>query len=230
MPTTTSPTRQQTDNAAAMMSSADSNDGAGLSSSGGGHQSRDTTKKKKVLSLGNLKAPFKFMGSKTYCKGCKKKCSGEVLRVNDQVYFHPACFRCHKCQASLSQGGFFTRDKDYYCSVCYQNAYGTKCAQCGKFVEGEVVSALGKTYHQGCFSCSSCSRPFPTGERVTFTGKECLCQKCVKKSGNGTVAATSSPDGNANRQPAPSNGNNREITAATPSKPQQVPNRKYVCV
>ena len=39
---------------------------------------RDTTKKKKVLSLGNLKAPFKFMGGKTYCKGCKKKCSGEV--------------------------------------------------------------------------------------------------------------------------------------------------------
>ena len=42
---------------------------------------RDTTKKKKVLSLGNLKAPFKFMGSKTYCKGCKKKCSGEVNRI-----------------------------------------------------------------------------------------------------------------------------------------------------
>ncbi len=60
---------------------------------GGGHQSRDPTKKKKVLSLGNLKAPFKFMGGKTYCRGCRKKCSGEVLRVNEQVYFHPACFR-----------------------------------------------------------------------------------------------------------------------------------------
>ena len=90
---------------------------------------RDTTKKKKVLSLGNLKAPFKFMGTKIYCKACKKKCSGEVkhsntsifgihfhqisfpkvLRVADNVYFHPACFRCHRCQASLAQGGFFTR-------------------------------------------------------------------------------------------------------------------------
>ena len=43
---------------------------------------RDTTKKKKVLSLGNLKAPFKFMGTKIYCKACKKKCSGEVKHSN----------------------------------------------------------------------------------------------------------------------------------------------------
>ena len=53
----------------------------------------DTKKKKKGgLSLGNLKSPFKFMGGKIHCHACKKKCSGEVLRVNE-LYFHPQCFR-----------------------------------------------------------------------------------------------------------------------------------------
>ena len=150
--------------------------------SGGGNRAPSVVKKKGGLSLGNLKSPFKFIGSKTYCKGCKKKCSGEVLRVND-VYFHPGCFKCRSCQASLSQGGFFTKEKDYYCSQCYQINYGTKCAKCDLYVEGEVVSALGKTYHQNCFTCASCGKPFPTGERVTFTGKTCLCQRCIHANG-----------------------------------------------
>lgn len=134
-------------------------------------------KKKKGLSLSSLKSPFKFLG-KTYCKGCHKKCSGEVLRVND-LYFHNGCFNCKGCAHSLSQGGFFTKDKDYYCAACYQANFGTKCAKCNTFVEGEVVTALGKTYHQNCFKCAGCKKPFPTGERVTFTGKSCLCQACA---------------------------------------------------
>ena len=50
--------------------------------------------------------------SKTYCKACKKKCTGEVLRVNE-FFFHSNCFRCKGCAKSLSQGGFFTRASDY---------------------------------------------------------------------------------------------------------------------
>ena len=61
-------------------------------------------KKKKGLSLSSLKSPFKFLG-KTYCKGCHKKCSGEVLRVGD-LYFHNGCFNCKGCSNSLSQGTY----------------------------------------------------------------------------------------------------------------------------
>ena len=68
-------------------------------------------KKKKGLSLSSLKSPFRLLG-KTYCKGCHKKCSGEVLRVND-LYFHNGCFNCKGCGCSLSQGGFFSKDKEY---------------------------------------------------------------------------------------------------------------------
>ncbi|XP_028936236.1 actin-binding LIM protein 1 isoform X13 [Ornithorhynchus anatinus] len=58
--------------------------------------------------------------------------------------------------------------------------YGTRCNGCGEFVEGEVVTALGKTYHPTCFACTVCKRPFPPGDRVTFNGRDCLCQLCAQ--------------------------------------------------
>ncbi|XP_034255716.1 actin-binding LIM protein 1 isoform X2 [Thrips palmi] len=116
---------------------------------------------------------------KTYCQSCKKKCSGEVLRVQDK-YFHIACFKCKVCRNSLAQGGFFCKDGAYYCTSDYQRQFGTKCAVCSEYVEGEVVAALGNTYHQKCFTCGRCRQAFPSGERVTYTGKEVLCARCVQ--------------------------------------------------
>lgn len=116
---------------------------------------------------------------KALCQKCNKKCSGEVLKVQDK-YFHIDCFKCKACSNSLAQGGFFLKDGEYYCANDYQKSFGTKCAACGEFVEGEVVSALGNTYHQKCFVCMRCRQPFPAGERVTFMGREYLCQKCIQ--------------------------------------------------
>ncbi|XP_075213733.1 actin binding LIM protein Uncoordinated 115a isoform X3 [Lycorma delicatula] len=129
---------------------------------------------------------------KTYCQSCKKKCSGEVLRVQDK-YFHIACFKCKVCKNSLAQGGFFCKDGGYYCTKDYQTRYGTKCAICGEYVEGEVVSALGNTYHQKCFTCARCRQAFPSGERVTYTGKEVLCGKCIQIPIRDSPSSQSSP-------------------------------------
>nr|ADU79243.1 AT12805p [Drosophila melanogaster] len=115
---------------------------------------------------------------KIYCAKCTKKCSGEVLRVADN-HFHKACFQCCQCKKSLATGGFFTKDNAYYCIPDYQRLYGTKCANCQQYVEGEVVSTMGKTYHQKCFTCSKCKQPFKSGSKVTNTGKEVLCEQCV---------------------------------------------------
>ncbi|XP_074595560.1 actin binding LIM protein Uncoordinated 115a isoform X8 [Brevipalpus obovatus] len=115
---------------------------------------------------------------KVLCESCRKKCFGNVLRVQDK-YFHIDCFKCSACSASLAQGGFFNKDGKYYCTTDYQKMYGTKCCGCGQFVEGEVVTALGNTYHQKCFVCARCRLPFPPGEKVTYTGRECVCSRCL---------------------------------------------------
>ncbi|XP_041123077.1 actin-binding LIM protein 2 isoform X7 [Polyodon spathula] len=111
------------------------------------------------------------------CHNCGKSCKGEVLRVQNK-HFHIKCFVCKVCGCDLGQRGFFVRQGEYICSLDYQRLYGTRCFSCDEFIEGEVVSALGKTYHPHCFVCAVCRQPFPPGDRVTFNGKDCICQKC----------------------------------------------------
>ncbi|XP_041116653.1 actin-binding LIM protein 1-like isoform X24 [Polyodon spathula] len=113
------------------------------------------------------------------CHKCGEPCKGEVLRVQSR-HFHIKCFTCKVCGCDLAQGGFFMKNGDYLCTLDYQRLHGTRCNGCGDFVEGEVVTALGKTYHPTCFVCTICKRPFPAGDRVTFNGKDCLCQLCVQ--------------------------------------------------
>ncbi|XP_047654143.1 actin-binding LIM protein 2 isoform X25 [Phacochoerus africanus] len=126
-------------------------------------------------------------GSAILCNTCGGVCKGEVLRVQSK-YFHIQCFVCKACGCDLAEGGFFVRQGEYICTQDYQRLYGTRCFSCDQFIEGEVVSALGKTYHPDCFVCAVCRSPFPPGDRVTFNGKECMCQKCsLPKSAGGSV-------------------------------------------
>ncbi|XP_069467991.1 actin-binding LIM protein 1 isoform X17 [Ambystoma mexicanum] len=112
------------------------------------------------------------------CHKCGDPCKGEVLRVQAK-HFHIKCFTCKVCGCDLAQGGFFIKNGDYLCTLDYQRMYGTRCNGCAEFVEGEVVTALGKTYHPNCFACTVCKHPFPPGDRVTFNGRDCLCQNCA---------------------------------------------------
>ncbi|MBZ3870348.1 Actin-binding LIM protein 1 [Sciurus carolinensis] len=114
-----------------------------------------------------------------HCHKCGEPCKGEVLRVQTR-HFHIKCFTCKVCGCDLAQGGFFIKNGEYLCTLDYQRMYGTRCHGCGEFVEGEVVTALGKTYHPNCFACTICKRPFPPGDRVTFNGRDCLCQLCAQ--------------------------------------------------
>uniref|UniRef100_A0A8C1WU56 Actin binding LIM protein family, member 3 n=1 Tax=Cyprinus carpio TaxID=7962 RepID=A0A8C1WU56_CYPCA len=115
-----------------------------------------------------------------HCFRCREVCKGEVVRVQ-HVHFHIKCFTCQVCGCDLAHSGFFQKSGEYICTADYQRLYGTKCDSCEDFISGEVVSALGRTYHPQCFVCSVCRKPFPIGDRVTFSGKECVCQHCSLK-------------------------------------------------
>ncbi|XP_065770537.1 actin-binding LIM protein 2 isoform X15 [Muntiacus reevesi] len=131
--------------------------------------------------------PEKPPSTAILCNTCGNVCRGEVLRVQNK-YFHIQCFICKACGCDLAEGGFFVRQGEYICTQDYQRLYGTRCFSCDRFIEGEVVSALGKTYHPDCFVCAVCRSPFPPGDRVTFNGKECVCQKCsLPKSAGSSV-------------------------------------------
>uniref|UniRef100_A0A665U736 Actin binding LIM protein family, member 3 n=1 Tax=Echeneis naucrates TaxID=173247 RepID=A0A665U736_ECHNA len=111
------------------------------------------------------------------CERCREVCRGEVVRVKN-THFHVQCFTCQVCGCDLVHSGFFHHSGEYICTKDYQRLYGTQCDSCGQYITGEVVSALGRTYHPHCFVCSLCRSPFPIGDRVTFCGKKCVCQQC----------------------------------------------------
>ncbi|XP_055360643.1 actin-binding LIM protein 1-like isoform X2 [Betta splendens] len=113
------------------------------------------------------------------CIRCGEACKGEVLRVHSS-HFHMRCFTCKVCGCDLAQSGFFARNGDHLCPLDFQRLHGTLCSGCGEYVEGEVVTVLGKTYHAACFACTACRRPFPAGGRVTFSGSDRLCQRCSR--------------------------------------------------
>ncbi|CAL1599275.1 unnamed protein product [Knipowitschia caucasica] len=113
------------------------------------------------------------------CHRCGEPCKGQVLRVQNS-YFHIKCFICKVCGCDLCQSGFFVKNGDCLCPVDFRRLHGTTCTNCGDFVEGEVVSVLGKNYHPACFVCTICTQPFPAGDCVTFSGKECICQRCLR--------------------------------------------------
>ncbi|XP_038592234.1 actin-binding LIM protein 1-like isoform X2 [Micropterus salmoides] len=113
------------------------------------------------------------------CLRCGEPCKGEVLRVQNS-HFHIKCFTCKVCGCDLAQSGFFMKNRDYLCPLDFQRLHGTLCNSCGEFVEGEVVTVLGKNYHPACFVCTICKKHFPAGDCVTFRGKDCICQHCIQ--------------------------------------------------
>lgn len=86
--------------------------------------------------------------------GCFMCYMGRAL--NDPTHRIPMCVSCTVCGCDLAQGGFFMKNGEYLCTLDYQRMHGTRCNGCGDFVEGEVVTALGKTYHPACFVCTIC--------------------------------------------------------------------------
>uniref|UniRef100_A0A2R9A6I6 Actin binding LIM protein family member 3 n=1 Tax=Pan paniscus TaxID=9597 RepID=A0A2R9A6I6_PANPA len=100
--------------------------------------------------------PYNPRGSSNViqCYRCGDTCKGEVVRVHNN-HFHIRCFTCQVCGCGLAQSGFF-KNQEYICTQDYQQLYGTRCDSCRDFITGEVISALGRTYHPKCFVCSLC--------------------------------------------------------------------------
>ncbi|CAN0482202.1 unnamed protein product [Rangifer tarandus platyrhynchus] len=82
-------------------------------------------------------APEKPPGTAILCNTCGNVCRGEVLRVQNK-YFHIQCFICKACGCAPGRG-------------------------CDRFIEGEVVSALGKTYQPGLLRVRCLPVALPAG-------------------------------------------------------------------
>ncbi|EUB59730.1 Actin-binding LIM protein 2 [Echinococcus granulosus] len=137
---------------------------------------------------------------KVLCAICNKRCRGTVLKIEDH-YLHKLCFKCHRCGKALDEKNFQFRDQCLYCPEDYRQEYSTKCAACGNPVEGEVVTALGSTFHTFCLRCFSCNRTISSGEKTVTLNNRFYCEKCVppriaQEDSTGVEEVTSNPPEN----------------------------------
>ena len=53
---------------------------------------------------------------------------------------------------------FYSKNGKHYCPDDYKKLFivTVKCDVCGKPAKDEVISVLGKSFHQECFKCSGC--------------------------------------------------------------------------
>jgi len=106
--------------------------------------------------------------------------------------WHTDHFFCCQCAVQFPAGsGFLEKDGKAYCERDYYRLFATRCGKCGEIIVGEYISALGKEWHNRCFTCKECGCSFPTESFYEYKGmpycethyhlkRGSLCSRCNK--------------------------------------------------
>eukprot|EP01102_Stenamoeba_stenopodia_P020961 TRINITY_DN8333_c0_g1_i1.p1 TRINITY_DN8333_c0_g1~~TRINITY_DN8333_c0_g1_i1.p1 ORF type:complete len:513 (-),score=159.72 TRINITY_DN8333_c0_g1_i1:294-1832(-) len=157
------------------------------------------------------------------CKGCHQSINGAFMEVDEGIY-HKSCFVCALCSSPLKK--FFDKDDKIYCGDCFTNKVDViPCGRCGKALGSSVVKACGKRFHDECFTCFNCKKPF-NDNLVNNRDGQPWCDACVKQvvpKNNPTTRSTGPPKNTV----AVTTGAGPKKTRTVPSKFQQQ-KMKYV--
>ncbi|CAJ0745087.1 8254_t:CDS:2 [Entrophospora sp. SA101] len=103
------------------------------------------------------------------CGGCGKSITGKVLSAMGKKW-HPDHFTCTKCNTSLEHVAFFEQDGLPYCHLDFHELFSPRCGYCNTPIEGQSITALGKSWHVGHFFCRECGGPFESGGFMVHDG------------------------------------------------------------
>ncbi|KAJ1724277.1 Transforming growth factor beta-1-induced transcript 1 protein [Coemansia erecta] len=99
-----------------------------------------------------------------HCDVCNTPLGEEYVNVLGRR-FHVTHFTCDDCNIPLYALGGYLQDPSgaskFYCQRDYLQRFSPSCHACSvQITSGEMVVALGRTYHSDCFVCSICQSPF----------------------------------------------------------------------
>lgn len=120
-------------------------------------------------------------GSGPPCSACGRQVSGTYTTAMGR-YFHPQCFCCGICRRPMGVGAgqFRERDGIPYCQGCFATQLASRCARCSKPILETVITAMEKTWHKDCLTCTICRLPL-TQTFWLYADKpnEPRCSRCV---------------------------------------------------
>jgi len=115
------------------------------------------------------------------CVACKKPVQGELVTTPNNLRYHPACFVCSSpgCGKRLVGVPYYENNERVYCEAHHRSVSALRCP-CGKPIQGQYVSALGKTWHIEHFICTNCGKQLMGGEFSENEGRA-FCVQCDEK-------------------------------------------------
>ncbi|ORY61129.1 hypothetical protein LY90DRAFT_241571 [Neocallimastix californiae] len=128
-----------------------------------------------------------------YCCMCRMQILSEYITFDNERYYHSECFRCQRCDETLTSNNCYKKDNWYYCRNCYLFEEGYCCNECEEIIEGPAININGKLYHQDCFVCNACGmklnkqylaidgRPYCKKDYLKFKGFLCgICGEFIE--------------------------------------------------
>lgn len=127
--------------------------------------------------------------------------------ASQKARFHPECFTCHHCSTGLECVSFYpepenaraercqvemshlaqedlqaliagNEDLRFFCHLDYHELYSPRCHTCKTPVEGAIILALGRHYHQDHFFCAECGDPFTSESPFVEHNSYPYCVSC----------------------------------------------------
>lgn len=122
------------------------------------------------------KATLPFPVSET-CVICLRHLTGTQVKI-DRGMIHIDCFRCSSCQIHLSSDSDHKEFKGrLYCSTHYEMYANQKCQGCANSLDGQILMAMGKSWHKKCFVCTDCMNPFKDSKFHRYQDRP-VCSDC----------------------------------------------------
>lgn len=107
------------------------------------------------------------------CAYCKGPIMHNILTALDTTW-HPEHFFCTHCGSLFGSEGFLEKDGKPYCPRDFYHLFAPKCSGCGESVRENYLTAANGTWHQECFVCADCLKPFSDGCFMELDGRP-LC-------------------------------------------------------
>nr|XP_033779892.1 zyxin isoform X2 [Geotrypetes seraphini]XP_033779893.1 zyxin isoform X2 [Geotrypetes seraphini]XP_033779894.1 zyxin isoform X2 [Geotrypetes seraphini] len=106
-----------------------------------------------------------YTGTLEKCSVCKKTITDRMLRATGNFY-HPHCFTCVVCHASLEGAPFIVdQGNQPHCVEDYHRKYAPRCCVCNDPIMPEPgkdetvrVVALERNFHMKCYTCEDCNK------------------------------------------------------------------------